>query len=270
MMVGRPGPGRGGNAGHGPHAPPPGVEHAFEKRLARQPEVGQKGTSERLPGRPSGPRVRPESGRGFAPIPAMIPHMSASLAPHRFCVAPMMGCTDRHARYLLRLLSRPRAALYGDDPDRRPAPRRRGAGASFRCGRAPGGDPVGRQRSRGPRPVRAPRRGGGIRRGQPQRGLPEPARAEGVLRGRPHGAARPRRRGRRRHAGDGIDTDHGQDPYRDRRSRQLCAVSRLHGDGRRGRVRHLHRSCPQGVAERGSAPGRTARSPRFATTGCTG
>lgn len=32
-------------------------------------------------------------------------------APHRFCVAPMMGCTDRHARYLLRLLGR-RARLY--------------------------------------------------------------------------------------------------------------------------------------------------------------
>ena len=41
----------------------------------------------------------------------MIPRMSASLAPRRFCVAPMMGCTDRHARYLLRLLSR-RARLY--------------------------------------------------------------------------------------------------------------------------------------------------------------
>ena len=41
----------------------------------------------------------------------MIPRMSESLAPHRFCVAPMMGCTDRHARYLLRLLSR-RARLY--------------------------------------------------------------------------------------------------------------------------------------------------------------
>jgi tRNA-dihydrouridine synthase A len=30
---------------------------------------------------------------------------------HRFCVAPMMGCTDRHFRYLLRLLSR-HACLY--------------------------------------------------------------------------------------------------------------------------------------------------------------
>ena len=50
-------------------------------------------------------------GHGFALIPAMIPRMSASPRPHRFCVAPMMGCTDRHARYLLRLLSR-RARLY--------------------------------------------------------------------------------------------------------------------------------------------------------------
>ena len=42
----------------------------------------------------------------------MIPRMTASPRPeHRFCVAPMMGCTDRHARYLLRLLSR-RARLY--------------------------------------------------------------------------------------------------------------------------------------------------------------
>ena len=31
MMVGRPGPGRGRNAGHGPHAPPPGVEQTLEK-----------------------------------------------------------------------------------------------------------------------------------------------------------------------------------------------------------------------------------------------
>lgn len=30
---------------------------------------------------------------------------------HRFCVAPMMDCTDRHDRYLLRLISR-RARLY--------------------------------------------------------------------------------------------------------------------------------------------------------------
>ena len=41
----------------------------------------------------------------------MLPHLPASPSPHRFCVAPMMGCTDRHARYLLRLLSR-RARLY--------------------------------------------------------------------------------------------------------------------------------------------------------------
>ena len=37
--------------------------------------------------------------------------MTASPSPHRFCVAPMMGCTNRHGRYLLRLLSR-RARLY--------------------------------------------------------------------------------------------------------------------------------------------------------------
>ena len=41
----------------------------------------------------------------------MLPHLSTPPSPHRFCVAPMMGCTDRHARYLLRLLSR-RARLY--------------------------------------------------------------------------------------------------------------------------------------------------------------
>ncbi|MCW5624635.1 MAG: tRNA dihydrouridine(20/20a) synthase DusA [Burkholderiales bacterium] len=34
-----------------------------------------------------------------------------SLSPHRFCVAPMMDLTDRHARFFLRLLSR-RARLY--------------------------------------------------------------------------------------------------------------------------------------------------------------
>ena len=37
--------------------------------------------------------------------------MTVSPSPHRFCVAPMMGCTDRHARYLLRLISL-RARLY--------------------------------------------------------------------------------------------------------------------------------------------------------------
>ena len=41
----------------------------------------------------------------------MIARMTARPSPHRFCVAPMMGCTDRHARYLMRLLSR-RARLY--------------------------------------------------------------------------------------------------------------------------------------------------------------
>ena len=43
----------------------------------------------------------------------MIPGMGASPShdPHRFCVAPMMGRTDRNARYLLRLVSR-RARLY--------------------------------------------------------------------------------------------------------------------------------------------------------------
>ena len=41
----------------------------------------------------------------------MIPCMHAASSPHRFCVAPMMGCTDRHARYLMRLISR-RARLY--------------------------------------------------------------------------------------------------------------------------------------------------------------
>lgn len=39
-----------------------------------------------------------------------IPSMSHSLS-RRFSVAPMMDCTDRHARYLLRLISR-RALLY--------------------------------------------------------------------------------------------------------------------------------------------------------------
>lgn len=40
----------------------------------------------------------------------MRPSMDASLR-HRFCVAPMMGWTDRHCRYFHRLLSR-RAVLY--------------------------------------------------------------------------------------------------------------------------------------------------------------
>lgn len=36
---------------------------------------------------------------------------NVSRSPHRFCVAPMMDLTDRHARFLLRLLSR-NAMLY--------------------------------------------------------------------------------------------------------------------------------------------------------------
>ena len=44
-------------------------------------------------------------------IPSMSPTPRLAPSPHRFCVAPMMGCTDRHGRYLLRLLSR-RARLY--------------------------------------------------------------------------------------------------------------------------------------------------------------
>ena len=41
----------------------------------------------------------------------MFPRLPIPPSPHRFCVAPMMGCTDRHGRYLLRLLGR-RARLY--------------------------------------------------------------------------------------------------------------------------------------------------------------
>lgn len=46
-------------------------------------------------------------------LPAGFPPESpgAALSPHRFCVAPMMDLTDRHARYFLRLLSR-HALLY--------------------------------------------------------------------------------------------------------------------------------------------------------------
>ncbi len=57
----------------------------------------------------------------------MIPRMSVFPGSHRLCVAPMMGCTDRHARYLLRLISRrarlytemvPTGALLHGDPER--------------------------------------------------------------------------------------------------------------------------------------------------------
>ena len=57
----------------------------------------------------------------------MITRMTGRLVSHRFCVAPMMGYTDRHARYLLRLLSRharlytemiPTGALLHGDPKR--------------------------------------------------------------------------------------------------------------------------------------------------------
>jgi tRNA-dihydrouridine synthase A len=40
-----------------------------------------------------------------------VPEKNRSWSPHRFCVAPMMAWTDRHARYFLRLISR-NARLY--------------------------------------------------------------------------------------------------------------------------------------------------------------
>lgn len=54
--------------------------------------------------------------------------LNLSVPPHRFCVAPMMDYTDRHCRFLLRLITR-RALLYtemvtaaaivrGNDPNR--------------------------------------------------------------------------------------------------------------------------------------------------------
>ena len=62
--------------------------------------------------------------------PSSRPQMPAGLPmdAHRFCVAPMMDCTDRHCRYLMRLMSRgtrlytemvtAAAIMRGNDPDR--------------------------------------------------------------------------------------------------------------------------------------------------------
>jgi tRNA-dihydrouridine synthase A len=65
--------------------------------LPRSPET----LPETLPDAPLGARLE------FRSAPAVDP----ASAPHRFCVAPMMDLTDRHARYFLRLLSR-HARLY--------------------------------------------------------------------------------------------------------------------------------------------------------------
>ena len=184
-----------------------------------------------------GPPRRGPAGSGEEspfPLPVMIRRMTAPSRPHRFCVAPMMGCTDRHARYLLRILSR-RARLYTEMvPTGALLHGDAGRALRFDAAEHPVALQLGGKRSRGPRPMRTPRRGSGIRRGQPQRGLPQPASAARVLRGRPHGPAGPRRGVRGGHAGRGVGTDHGEDPHRDRRSRQLRQVPRLRGGVGRG------------------------------------
>ena len=72
--------------------------------------------SEATVGRGGGARPAgssPPNGGALLHVPAMILRMDVPPRAHRFCVAPMMGCTDRHARYLMRLISR-RARLYSE------------------------------------------------------------------------------------------------------------------------------------------------------------
>ena len=179
----------------------------------------------------------------------MIPRMSASPSPHRFCVAPMMGCTDRHARYLMRLISRrarlytemiPAGALLHGDAER---------ALRFDAAEHPvavqlgGSDPADL--------ARCARLAEGA--GYDEVNLNVAARARAYGRDAsepPSWGGPPSSPSASRHAGRGVDAGHGQDPDRDRRPRRLLAVPRLRGGGGRGGLLGVHRPRTQGMAER--------------------
>ena len=109
---------------------------------------------------------------------------------HRLCCAPMMDWTDRHCRYFLRLVS-PRARLYTEMVTTGAlqfgnVPRH----LDFDPAEHPDRAAARRQRSLRARALRAPGRGLGLRRDQPERRLSQRARADRQLRRLPDGRAR--------------------------------------------------------------------------------
>ena len=182
--------------------------------------------------------------------PAAAPGATPRARTPPLSVAPMMDRTDRHFRAFLRRITRRTllytemipvwAVIHGDgeralahSPEERPLALQLG-----------GDDPAMLA------DVRPAGRGPGLRRGQPQRRLPERPGPAGQLRCLPHGPARPGRRGGRGDAPGGLDPGDRQAPHRLRRPGPLRGHAPLRRPGRRGRLRPVHGPRPQGLAER--------------------
>jgi tRNA-dihydrouridine synthase A len=120
--------------------------------------------------------------------------LNAATEAARLSIAPMMDWTDRHCRYLHRLLSR-RALLYTEMVT---APAVIHGDRERLLGFDPAEHPVALQLGGSDPEELCARRGhrgrGRIRRDQPQCRLPVGPGAVGVFRRRPYGTARPRRR----------------------------------------------------------------------------
>ena len=168
----------------------------------------------------------------------------------RLSVAPMMDCTDRHFRYLMRLVTR-HALLYTEMVTCGAilhGPRERLL--EFSDDEHPVAPPARRERTRGAGPVCTARGQARIRRDQPQRRLPERARARRELRRLPDGRARSRRALR---GGDdrGLrPPGDGEDAHRHRPAGPLRRPRRIRFGHRRSGLPDRHRPCPQGLALR--------------------
>ncbi len=157
------------------------------------------------------------------------------------------GADDGLDRSSLPLLSasalRPCPALYRDGDHGRADQWRCCTLSAPRRGRASAGAATGRQRTGGPGYLRENGRGSWLRRGEPQRRLPQRPRAEQPDRRLPDGASRAggrlresdaRRRGHRRD---------GQASHRHQWPRQLCRALRFRRPGAGSRLPQLHRAC---------------------------
>ena len=175
----------------------------------------------------------------------------------KFSVAPMMDWTDRHCRVFHRLMTR-RARLYtemlttgaiihgdrqrllGFDPSEHPVALQLG-GSDAACARDRGED----------------RRGFRLRRNQSQCRLSVRPGEGRPVRRLPDGGAGAGRRRRCRDEARGENSRHRQMPDRHRRpgsgGRARCARARRD----RGRRRRADRACPQGLAQRIVAEGKS-------------
>ncbi len=196
---------------------------------------------------------------------ASTPAMTRPTLSRRFSVAPMMDWTDRHCRFFLRQLSRHTllytemvttgALLHGDrqrflryDECEHPLALQLGGSVPARIGglRAAGGR-------------------GRLRRGQPQRRLPQrpgPAQHDRRLPDGAPGAGGGLREG---DAGCGGDSGDGEAPHRYQRARQLCPNSAI-SSARCARPAAGASRCMRGSpSSKGSRPRKTARCRRCAT-----